>query len=68
MTWLQIDGERCPSGIEHVVVLPVMMQHHRSGGATAPGSQDTANSDSPPPAGSDAQQFEDFCAQNPGAC
>ena len=39
-----------------------------SGSASAPGGEDTANSDSPPPAGSDAQQFEDFCAQNPGAC
>ena len=39
-----------------------------SGGATAPGTQDSPSADSPPPAGSDAQQFEDFCAQNPGAC
>jgi hypothetical protein len=31
------------------------------GGAAAP-------SGTPPPAGSDAQKFEDFCAQNPGAC
>ena len=41
-----------------------------SGGAAAP---DTAQSDGPtndtaPPEGSNAQQFEDFCAQNPGAC
>jgi hypothetical protein len=41
-----------------------------SGGATAP---ETAQSDGPgkdtaPPDGSNAQQFEDFCAQNPGAC
>jgi hypothetical protein len=39
------------------------------GGATAPDSQqDSASNDTAPPAGSDAQQFEDFCAQNPGAC
>ena len=39
------------------------------GGATAPDEQaDSPTNDTPPPAGSDAQQFEDFCAQNPGAC
>jgi hypothetical protein len=39
------------------------------GGTTAPDSgQDTANNDQSPPDGSNAQQFEDFCAQNPGAC
>jgi hypothetical protein len=39
-----------------------------SGGATAPAQEDSASNDTAPPAGSDAQQFEDFCAQNPGAC
>ena len=39
-----------------------------SGGATAPAEEDSATNDTAPPAGSDAQQFEDFCAQNPGAC
>ena len=39
-----------------------------SGGASAPAQQDSASNDTAPPAGSDAQQFEDFCAQNPGAC
>jgi hypothetical protein len=39
-----------------------------SGGASAPTQQDSASNDTAPPAGSDAQQFEDFCAQNPGAC
>jgi hypothetical protein len=39
-----------------------------SGGATAPAQEDSATNDSAPPAGSEAQQFEDFCAQNPGAC
>ena len=39
-----------------------------SGGATAPAQEDSAANDTAPPAGSDAQQFEDFCAQNPGAC
>jgi hypothetical protein len=39
-----------------------------SGGATAPADEDSASNDTAPPAGSEAQQFEDFCAQNPGAC
>ena len=39
-----------------------------SGGATAPAEEDSAANDTAPPAGSEAQQFEDFCAQNPGAC
>ena len=39
-----------------------------SGGATAPAEEDSATNDTAPPAGSEAQQFEDFCAQNPGAC
>ncbi len=39
-----------------------------SGGATAPAQEDSASNDTAPPAGSEAQQFEDFCAQNPGAC
>jgi len=39
------------------------------GGATAPEAvPDGPANDTPPPAGSDAEQFEDFCAQNPGAC
>jgi len=39
-----------------------------SGGATAPAEEDSAANDTAPPPGSDAEQFEDFCAQNPGAC
>jgi hypothetical protein len=39
-----------------------------SGGAPAPAEEDSATNDTAPPAGSEAQQFEDFCAQNPGAC
>src|SRR5215208_110845 len=39
-----------------------------SGGATAPATDDSASNDTAPPAGSDAEQFEAFCAQNPGAC
>ena len=38
------------------------------GGAEAPGTEDSATTDQKPPAGSDAEQFEDFCAENPGAC
>jgi hypothetical protein len=41
-----------------------------SGGGTA--APDTAadgpTNDTAPPADSEAEQFEDFCAQNPGAC
>jgi hypothetical protein len=40
-----------------------------SGGTTAPETQaDGPTNDTAPPAGSEAEQFEDFCAQNPGAC
>jgi hypothetical protein len=40
-----------------------------SGGTAAPDTgDDTATNDTPPPADSNAQQFEDFCAQNQGAC
>jgi hypothetical protein len=37
-----------------------------TGTGTQTGS--TGTSTQPPPAGSDAQKFEQFCAQNPGAC
>jgi hypothetical protein len=40
-----------------------------AGGTTAPPAEaDGPTNDTPPPAGSDVEQFEDFCAQNPGAC
>jgi hypothetical protein len=40
-----------------------------SGGTTAPEAEpDSPTNDTPPPADSEAQQFEDFCDQNPGAC
>jgi hypothetical protein len=40
-----------------------------TGGTAAPDTgTDSATNDQPPPDGSNAQQFEDFCAQNPGAC
>jgi hypothetical protein len=42
-----------------------------SGGTTAPEADTQADgptNDTAPPEGSNAQQFEDFCAQNPGAC
>jgi hypothetical protein len=39
------------------------------GGTAAPETQaDGPTNDTPPPEGSNAEQFEDFCAQNPGAC
>ena len=40
-----------------------------SGGTTAPEAEaDSPTNDTPPPADSEAEQFEDFCTQNPGAC
>ena len=36
--------------------------------APAPVTPDTPQNDTPPPSGSEAEQFEDFCADNPGAC
>jgi hypothetical protein len=42
-----------------------------SGGAPAPTPetpQDTPENDTPPPADSPAERFEDFCNENPGAC
>jgi hypothetical protein len=38
-----------------------------SGGAGAPQS-DTEQNDEPPPQGSPADRFEQFCQDNPGAC
>ena len=39
------------------------------GGAAAPeAAPDSPTNDTAPPAGSEPEQFEDFCAQNPGAC
>jgi hypothetical protein len=43
-------------------------QDTTGGGAQAPAGADSATNDQPPPGGSDAQQYEDFCAANPGAC
>jgi hypothetical protein len=43
-------------------------QSDTGGGTEAPADPDSATNDQPPPAGSDAQQFENFCAENPGAC
>ena len=39
-----------------------------SGGATTAPATDGPTGDTPPPAGSEAEVFEDFCTQNPGAC
>jgi hypothetical protein len=38
----------------------------QSGGANAP--EDTKQKDTPPPKGSPAERFEQFCNDNPGAC
>jgi hypothetical protein len=41
----------------------------QGGGTAAPeATADSPTNDTPPPDGSNAEQFEDFCAQNPGAC
>ena len=41
----------------------------QGGGTAAPdATADGPTNDTPPPDGSNAEQFEDFCAQNPGAC
>lgn len=37
-----------------------------SGGTTGP--QDSPQNDTPPPSGSPAERFEQFCEENPGAC
>jgi hypothetical protein len=37
-----------------------------SGGTTGP--QDSPQNDTPPPSGSPAERFEQFCQENPGAC
>lgn len=37
-----------------------------SGGTTTP--QDSPQNDTPPPSGSPAERFEQFCQENPGAC
>jgi hypothetical protein len=39
------------------------------GGTAAPDAEaDSPTNDTPPPEDSEAEQFEDFCTQNPGAC
>ena len=44
-------------------------QDNTGGGAAAPDTgAGTGTPDATPAPGSDAQQFEDFCAENPGAC
>ncbi|MGH2979136.1 MAG: hypothetical protein ACRDLQ_05815 [Solirubrobacterales bacterium] len=37
-----------------------------SGGTQAP--EDSEQNDTPPPSGSPAERFEQFCQENPGAC
>ena len=39
-----------------------------TGGTETPNTDDSATTDQPPPAGSPADKFEDFCAESPGAC
>jgi hypothetical protein len=46
---------------------PTTPQSNAGGGAEAP-SADSGGTDAPPPPGSPADQFEDYCANNPGAC
>jgi hypothetical protein len=37
-------------------------------GGTSPGEDDTAKNDIPPKPGSPAEEFEEYCDQNPEAC
>jgi hypothetical protein len=39
-----------------------------TGGGGTPAPQDSPQNDTPPPSGSPAERFEQFCAENPGAC
>jgi hypothetical protein len=56
------SGQQAPSGTQtQTTTTP------SSGGAQSP-SNDTQQHDVPPPKGSPAQRFEEFCKQNPGAC
>ena len=56
------------SGSGDATTQPTTPEGTEGGGAAAPGTEDGAGTDQAPPPGSDAEQFEDFCAQNPGAC
>jgi len=38
------------------------------GGTEAPATEDNPTTDTAPPAGSPPEAFEDYCAENPGAC
>jgi hypothetical protein len=58
------DGTTTPPADETGATTP-----DTSGGTTAPEAEaDSPTNDTPPPDGSDAEQFEDFCEQNEGAC
>ena len=60
-------GAIVPADPEAAPVVPPEQQ--AGGGAAAPEvAPDGPANDTPPPAGSNAERFEDFCAQNPGAC
>ena len=39
-----------------------------SAGTSTPAAEDGPDSDAPPAPGSDSERFEEFCAQNEGAC
>jgi hypothetical protein len=47
---------------------PTTPEGTTGGGTTAPDGTDSATTDKPPAAGSGADEFEAFCAENPGAC
>jgi hypothetical protein len=55
-----------PSGGTSAPDQPPAGSGGNSGGATAP--QDSPQNDTPPPSGSPAERFEQFCQENPGAC
>lgn len=63
------DGAAAPDEVAPTEEPGAAAPEESGGGTTAPEAEpDGPTNDTAPPAGSEAEQFEDFCAQNPGAC
>ena len=60
------QGTTGQSGGSSEPATPAPTPDSTGGGAAAP--QDTETNDTPPPSGSPAERFEQFCEENPGAC
>ena len=71
---LTVPGEREPDTTERqdtaTTETDTAPAQPESGGQPAPEPQpeDSPQNDTPPPAGSPAERFEQFCEDNPGAC